>query len=83
MRGTQAAEEAELGMEQLALKVPVLGIGGKADLVTRADQLRQQIEPFATKGYTEKLVDAGHWLMFEQREEVSQLLSEFAGDDVC
>lgn len=80
MRGTQQADELAVTEEQLALKVPVLSIGGAQDLVTRADQLRQTIEPFALKGYTEKVVEgAGHWLMLEQREEVSSILLEFVG----
>lgn len=34
----------------------------------------------ATKGYTEKLLDAGHWLMLEASDDTSSILAEFARD---
>ena len=74
MRGVQAADEAILTEQDKMLKVPVLTIGGTKDLVTRADQLRMQTESYTTRGYTDRWVDAGHWLMLEQRENVSSIL---------
>lgn len=79
MRGIQADDEAVISDQDRLLNVPVLAIGGTKDLVTRADQLRMQTEPYTTQGYTERWVDAGHWLMIEQRENVSSILIEFAG----
>lgn len=78
MRGVQAADGEGITDEDRLLKVPVLTIGGTKDPVTRADQLRMQTEPYTTQGYTEHWVDAGHWLMLEQRENVSSILIEFA-----
>lgn len=77
LRGVQAADEVDLTDEDRTLRVPVLTIGGTQDLVTRADQIRAQTEPWARAGYTEKTVDAGHWMMYEAREEVSSILLDF------
>jgi pimeloyl-ACP methyl ester carboxylesterase len=41
-----------------------------------------QTEPWAKAGLTEKVVDAGHWLMFEKSDEVSQILKDFAQSNV-
>lgn len=82
MRGTQMPDEQVLTNEQRTLKVPVLGLCGVEDLVTRSDQLGAQIKPWASNGYTEKAVEgAGHWLMLDKREEVSGYLVDFAGED--
>ena len=78
MRGVQAADAEAITDEDRLLKVPVLTVGGTKDLVTRADQLRMQTEPYVTSGYTDIWVDAGHWLMLEQRENVSAILIDFA-----
>ncbi|KAH8885684.1 alpha/beta-hydrolase [Thozetella sp. PMI_491] len=78
MRGVQIADEASLTDADRMIHVPVLAIGGAKDLVTRADQLSGQMEPWVLGGYTEKVVDAGHWLMLEQHEEVTAILAEFA-----
>lgn len=84
MQGVQAEDEAVVTNKQRALTVPVLGVGGAEDLVTRADQLRQSIEPWASKGYEEKVVQgAGHWLMLEKPDEVSKILVEFAQGAEC
>jgi soluble epoxide hydrolase/lipid-phosphate phosphatase len=78
MRGTQAADEDPLTDADRMLKVPVLGICGAEDMVTRADQIGSGTTPFASKGYTEKILEgAGHWIMLEKREEVSNALIEF------
>lgn len=78
MRGTQAADEDPLTDEQRMLRVPVLGICGKEDMVTRADQIGGGIRPWATKGYREIVLEgAGHWVMLERRGEVSGALLEF------
>ena len=78
MRGTQALDEDPLTDAQRTLKVPVLGICGSEDKVTRADQIGRGIRPYASKGYTEKVLEgAGHWLMLERRAEVSSALLDF------
>lgn len=78
MRGTQAADEDPLTDAQRTLNVPVLGICGSDDMVTRADQIGGGIRPYASKGYTEKVLEgAGHWVMLEKRAEVSGALLDF------
>ncbi|PVH84679.1 alpha/beta-hydrolase [Cadophora sp. DSE1049] len=78
MRGTQAPDEDPLTDADRTLKVPVLGMCGGGDMVTRADQIGLGTRPFASKGYTEKVLEgAGHWIMLERREEVSTALLEF------
>ncbi|KAJ4253801.1 hypothetical protein NW762_010196 [Fusarium torreyae] len=77
LRGVQAKDEEVLTDEDRILKVPVLAIGGSQDLVTRSDQLGMMTKPFTAAGYTEKMVDAGHWMMYEDREGVSSALLEF------
>lgn len=78
MRGIQAEDEDPLTDEQRTLKVPVLGICGGGDMVTRADQIGRGITPYASKGYKEVVLEgAGHWIMLERRAEVTNVLLEF------
>lgn len=78
MRGTQAEDEDPLTDAQRTLMVPVLGICGSEDMVTRADQIGTGIKPYASKGYTEIILQgAGHWVMLEKRAEVSSALLDF------
>lgn len=78
MRGTQAPDEDPLTDVERTLTVPVLGICGAEDMVTRPDQIGNGIRPFASKGYSEKLIKgAGHWIMLEKRTEVSSALLDF------
>ena len=82
MRGTQAADEDPLTDEDRTLNVPVLGLCGADDMVTRADQIGGGCRPWASKGYTEKVLEgAGHWIMLEKRAEVSNALLEFVKSD--
>lgn len=81
MRGTQAADEDPLTDADRTLRVPVLGICGGDDMVTRADQIGGGCKPYASKGYTEKVFDgAGHWVMVERRKEFSQALLDFVAE---
>ena len=78
MRGVQAPDEDPLTDEDRTLRVPVLGICGGGDMVTRADQIGGGCKPFASKGYTELVFEnAGHWVMLERREEFSKALLDF------
>ncbi|KAI5461936.1 Alpha/Beta hydrolase protein [Mariannaea sp. PMI_226] len=78
MRGTQAPDEDPLTDADRTLKVPVLGLCGSEDMVTRADQIGRGIRPYASKSYTEKVLEgAGHWIMLEMRAEVSNALLDF------
>ncbi|KAF4961889.1 hypothetical protein FSARC_9995 [Fusarium sarcochroum] len=77
MRGLQEADEEALTGSNRTLHVPVLAIGGAKDLVGRADQIRKQTEPWAAKGYTERTLETGHWIMHEDRQGLSSILLEF------
>lgn len=82
MRGFQSDDEDQLTDEQRSLKVPVLGICGGADMVTRADQIGRGITPYASKGYKEVVLEgAGHWIMLERHAEVTNTVLEFARAD--
>ncbi|KAF5667259.1 epoxide hydrolase [Fusarium heterosporum] len=82
MRGVQADDEESLTDQQRTLKIPVLGICGGEDMVTRADQIGRGIIPYASKGYTEVVLEgAGHWIMLERRAEVSKALLDFAREE--
>ncbi|KAF4998685.1 hypothetical protein FGRMN_3011 [Fusarium graminum] len=82
MRGVQADDEDELTDQQRTLEIPVLGICGGEDMVTRADQIGRGIIPYASKGYTEVVLEgAGHWIMLERRAEVSRALLDFAREE--
>ncbi|KAF7544174.1 hypothetical protein G7Z17_g10162 [Cylindrodendrum hubeiense] len=78
LRGTQAEDEAGLTDEDRKLRVPVLTIGGSKDQIAAPDTQVAGTEPWATNGYTAERVDAGHWLMIEQRENVTSILIDFA-----
>lgn len=78
MRGIQAPDEDPLTDDDRAIRVPVLGICGGEDMVTRADQIGGGVRPWETKGYVEKIFQgAGHWVMLERRKEFSEALLEF------
>lgn len=78
LRGVNAKDAATVTDAQRMLKVPALAVGGAQDLVSRGDQMQSAMEPWAGRGYTEKTLDAGHWLMLEKKEELSSILIEFA-----
>lgn len=77
LRGVQAADEAALTDKDRTLKVPVLGVGGLQDTVATADQVAPAIQHYAVAGYQLEMLDTGHWMMLEQRENVSRILIDF------
>ncbi|TRX96164.1 hypothetical protein FHL15_002888 [Xylaria flabelliformis] len=78
LRGVQAAGEASLTDEDRKLKVPVLGIAGADDLVTLPGTLVGGTEAWAAAGFEKRIIQAGHWVMLEKPDEVSQILIDFA-----
>ncbi|KAI0550750.1 alpha/beta-hydrolase [Xylaria curta] len=78
LRGVQVAGEASLTDEDRKLKVPVLGIAGADDGVTLPDVLIGGTEPWAVAGFEVRTVQAGHWVMLEKPDEISQILIDFA-----
>ncbi|KAK7935304.1 hypothetical protein PG985_000799 [Apiospora marii] len=78
MRGIFEEDEAVLSDEDRKLKVPIVGIGGAKDQVSIPEDMTAVTKPYTTKGYTEHVLDAGHWVMLEQKEKVTSILAEFA-----
>ncbi|KAK8136776.1 hypothetical protein PG984_004716 [Apiospora sp. TS-2023a] len=78
MRGVFEEDEAVLSDEDRKLKVPVVAIAGAKDQVSTPEDMTAVTKPYATGGYTEYLLDAGHWIMLEQKEKVTSILAEFA-----
>ncbi|KAM0231228.1 hypothetical protein ACHAPO_008606 [Fusarium lateritium] len=77
LRGVNDEDEAILTDENRTLRVPVLTIGGAQDLITRPEHQRMTTESFSAAGYTDKILDAGHWMIYEDREGVKNALLEF------
>ncbi|OBS22747.1 hypothetical protein FPOA_09077 [Fusarium poae] len=77
LRGVNAEDEAVLTDEDRTLRVPVLTIGGEQDGIARPEYQQMNTEPFSAAGYTNKTVNAGHWMMYEDREGVKNALLEF------
>jgi len=78
MRGINAPDEVVLTDEDRTLKVPVLGVGAAKDMIVSPEEQRLSIEPWASAGYEQRIVDAGHWVSLEKGEELSEILIEFA-----
>ncbi|KAK7953496.1 epoxide hydrolase [Apiospora saccharicola] len=78
MCGIFEEDEAVLSDEDRKLRVPVVAIAGAKDQVSTPDDMTAVTKPYATGGYTEYLLDAGHWVMLEQKEKVTSILAEFA-----
>ncbi|KAK8046327.1 hypothetical protein PG996_014391 [Apiospora saccharicola] len=78
MCGIFEEDEAVLSDEDRKLRVPVVAIAGAKDQVSTPDDMTAVTKPYATGGYTECLLDAGHWVMLEQKEKVTSILAEFA-----
>ncbi|KAK8031266.1 hypothetical protein PG990_001000 [Apiospora arundinis] len=78
MRGVFLEDEAVLSDEDRKLKVPVVGIKAAKDQISVPEDMTVGTKPWAVNGYTEYLVDAGHWVMLEQKEQVTTILVELA-----
>jgi len=77
LRGVQVEDEAGLTDEEKTIKVPVLAIGGAEDQASRSDFIELGTEPWAKGGFEFKVIEAGHWVMFEKPEEINRLLIDF------
>lgn len=78
MRGVFDEDEAVLSDEDRMLKVPVVAIAGAKDQVSTPEDMTAVTKTYAASGYSEYLLDAGHWIMLEQKEKVTSILVEFA-----
>jgi len=71
-------DEAGLSDEDRKLRVPVVAIHAAKDRISVPEGMTAATKPWATNGYTEHLLDAGHWVMLEQKENVTSILANFA-----
>lgn len=76
LRGINAKDEENLTDEDRTLHVPVLTVGGSEDVVARPENMGMSTGPYAAK-WTHKVVNAGHWMMYEDREGLKDALLEF------
>jgi pimeloyl-ACP methyl ester carboxylesterase len=81
MRGASAADEAALTDEDRRLKVPVLAVGAKRDMISPPEVQKASFEGWVERegGVEQVVVDAGHWVALEKGEELARVLVEFAG----
>ncbi|KAI9690116.1 MAG: hypothetical protein M1822_009077 [Bathelium mastoideum] len=77
MQGINNADEANFTDEEKLLTLPNLLIVSTQDYATRADMQEQSHRKWAKKPKVEVL-ECGHWIQMEKREELYQLLVSFA-----
>lgn len=64
--------------DQREIKVPVLYIGQTGDWVCRTDLMGPvKKEGLVGDNLTEKVVEAGHWCLYEKPEEIAQVIGEW------
>lgn len=77
LRGTQVEDEAGYADERRKLRIPVLSIGGKKDLVARPVQAHATFDGWTTADHTACDLDTGHWTMYEDPDGFNSTLIEF------
>lgn len=80
-RNTMLEDERELckaadGSDK-KITVPLLYIGQTGDWVCRTDQMGPAKEQGLVVDLEEKVVDAGHWVLYEKPEEIASLIAEW------
>lgn len=60
--------------EPVPIKVPTLGIWSNQDDVLWESQMQNSEKYISAEWQYEKIVDAGHWFMLEQPQQINQLL---------
>ena len=79
MRGINHADEADIPHEKKFLTLPNMLVVSTKDYVTRADMQEQRQREWAKTTKVEVL-DCGHWIQLEKREELYHLLTGFADE---
>ena len=77
MRGVNAADEAEVPVENKACRLPNLLIVSENDYVTLADMQISKSKEWCTELQIETL-DCGHWIQLEKADVLNGLLRQFA-----
>ncbi len=79
MRGINHADEADIPNEKKVLTLPNMLVVGTKDYATRADVQEQRHREWTKKTRVE-ILDCGHWIPLEKREELYYLLTSFADE---
>lgn len=59
------------------IDIPVFYIGQTGDWVCRTDLMHDAKEARLVRDPEEKVVEAGHWVMYEKPEEVARIIQEW------
>lgn len=70
-------DERELCKADRKITVPLLYIGQTGDWVCRTDQMGKAREQGLVSDLEEKVVDAGHWVLYEKPEEIAGLIADW------
>ena len=79
MRGINHADEADIPHDKKFLTLPNMLVAATKDYATRAD-LQEERQRKWTKKTKVELLDCGHWIQLEKREELYHLLTSFADE---
>lgn len=78
---TMIEEELELckavDKSDRKITVPLLYIGQTGDWVCRTDQMGPAREQGLVDDLEEKVVDAGHWVLYEKPDEIATLIADW------
>ncbi|KAK0512524.1 hypothetical protein JMJ35_004541 [Cladonia borealis] len=79
MRGINHADEADIPHQKKFLTLPNMLVVSTKDYATRADMQEQRHREWTEQTKVEVL-DCGHWIQLEKKEELVGLLSSFADE---
>lgn len=79
MRGINYADEADIPQEKKFLALPNMLVASTKDYATRADMQEQRQREW-TKNTRVEVLDCGHWIQLEKKEEFYHLLTSFANE---
>ena len=79
MRGINHADEAHIPHEKKLLTLPNMLVVSTKDYATRAEMQEQRHREW-TKQTKVEVLDCGHWIQLEKRDELVGLLLGFADE---
>lgn len=76
---TMLEEEKELSSskQRMSIEVPMLYIGQTGDWVCRTDLMSDAKDAGLISDIEEKVIDAGHWCLYEKPQEIAEIISEW------
>jgi len=78
MQGINHADEADITHDEKFLTLPNMLVASKKDYATRADMQEQRHREW-TRNPRVEVLECAHWIQLEERDELSRLLIDFAG----